>query len=161
MRAHAPPRKKATAPKPVWMCCCPEVSRTRSATPWRSQDIAGNPQSVVKELAIFVTYFFNKLRTNPPGVDRVHKTVGNSGVADQPFFRHDAPGPCSLEGPRRRCLTPRLARPRTPRQPGIWWGVPTQPGRDFTADAPVPDTGRDGHLPHAHRWERGRVPGRL
>ena len=76
MRAHAPPRKKATTPKPVWMCRCPEVSRTRSATPWRSQDIAGNPQSVVKELAIFVTYFFNKLRTNPPGVDRVHKTRG-------------------------------------------------------------------------------------
>ena len=120
------------------MCHCPGGVAFRAATPWRNRGMSDIPQSVVEELANFCDVSSSReLRTNPPVIDGSTKPWNAGGVATSPEGR--CAGSCSLEG--LEGVSHPAPRPTTTVPAADLAGRPDLIERNFTADAPVPETG--------------------
>ena len=117
------------------MCHCPGGVAFRAATPWRGRGYVGNLRSAVGELAIFVTYFFNDSKQTY-GYRRVHKVLERNGVATSPETVRRLMRQEGLEG-----VSHPAPRPTTTVPAADLAGRPGLIERNFTADAPVPETG--------------------
>ena len=114
------------------MCHCLEVSPSGYYA-WRNRGMS-ETQKRREELAIFVTYFFNDSKQTY-GYRRVHKVLERNGVATSPetvrrLMRQEGLVACQ---PRPKARTTVPAADLT--------GRPDLIERNFTADAPVPETG--------------------
>ena len=120
------------------MCHCPGGVAFRAATPWRNRGMSDIPQSVVEELANFCDVSSSReLRTNPPVIDGSTKSWNAGGVATSLEGR--CAGSCSLEG--LAGVSHPAPRPTTTVPAADLAGRPDLIERNFTADAPVPETG--------------------
>ena len=99
------------------------------------QGYVGNSQSAVGEFANCCDVSSSReLRTNPPVIDGVAKSWNAGGIATSP--EGWCAGSCSLEG-----VSHLAPRPTTTVPVADLAGRPDLIERDFTADAPVPETG--------------------
>jgi len=129
-QGRQPPRNLCDVPLPGWC-------RIQGCYTLAQHGMSDIPQSAVEELANFCDVSSSReLRTNPPVIDGSTKPWNAGGVATSPEGR--CAGSCSLEG-----LVACQPRPkaRTTVPAADLAGRPDLIERNFTADAPVPETG--------------------
>ena len=134
IRVHPPRRRQLPDPfdVPLSGWC-----RIQAITPGAT-GVCQKPGNTVEELANFCDVSSSReLRTNPPVVDVSAKSWSAGGVATSPEGR--CAGSCSLEG--LEGVSHPAPRPTTTVPAADLAGRPDLIERNFTADAPVPETG--------------------